>query len=228
MPVRSPLLLALFACLAFAAPAAAAPPVSVTVDSVPTTGKLSVANSPAAYRIESDYDALGLRFSDAGVGTAIFQDTAAPAINVWGGIGADGTADFVSPIQARIVLPGTGGQTAATARVVVEAGYSDIGQLELEGYDCLGRSLGKVSNTTAGGGPHGRSVLTLAAAGSPRSASAPPWGIASASTRSTSARRRRAWWARSRSPATRPAWSAARRASPPRSPRMAGRWRGAP
>jgi len=165
MPARSPLLLALFACLAFAVPAAAAPPVSVTVDSVPTTGKLSVANSPAAYRIESDYDALGLRFSDAGVGTAIFQDTAAPSINVWGGIGADGTADFVSPIQARIVLPGTGGQTAATARVVVEAGYSDIGQLELEGYDCLGRSLGKVSNTTAGGGPHGRSVLTLAAAG---------------------------------------------------------------
>jgi hypothetical protein len=155
----------MFATLALAVPAAAAPPVSVTPDSIPTTGKLSVAEQGPAYRIVADYDAFGLRFSEAGVGTAIFLDAAEPGVDVWGGIGPDGTADFVSPINARLVLPGTGGQSAVTDRVVVEAGYSDIGQLELEGYDCSGASIGKVTNTSAAGGPHGRSLLTLSAPG---------------------------------------------------------------
>jgi hypothetical protein len=165
MPARFFLLLAALVTLVFAAPAAAAPPVTVTPDSIDTTGKLSQENQTAVYRVVSDYDAFGLRFSEAEVGTAIFLDSAAPARNVWGGINSSNTADFVSPIHARIVVPGSGGVTAATSRVVVEAGYSDIGQLELEGYDCFGNSLGKVTNTAPGGGPHGRSLLELSIPG---------------------------------------------------------------
>src|SRR4051812_15467385 len=165
MPARSPLFLAVIAALALAAPAAAAPPVSVTVDSIDTTGKLSPADATATYRVVDDYDAFGLRFSEAGVGTAIFRDVAPPAVNVWGGISDKGTTDLISPVHARLVVPGTAGRTAVTSKLVVEAGVSGIGQLELEGFDCSGTSIGRVTNAAADGGPHGRALLTLARPG---------------------------------------------------------------
>jgi hypothetical protein len=159
MPYRPHLLLTVFALLAAAAPAAAAPPVTVTADSIDVTGKLGTP-------VTDQYDAFGLRFSDAGAGTTLFYDpTEDPvSINSWTGVGPSGSADLTQPVQARIVVPGSGGVRAWTSQVTIEAGDAAPGTLEVEGYDCAGASLGKVVSTDAFG-PHGRTIWTLSRPG---------------------------------------------------------------
>jgi hypothetical protein len=116
--------------------------------------------------ITDQYDAFGLRFSDAGAGTTLFyDDTQDPiSVNSWTGVSADGTANLNAPVQARIVVPGSGGVPAWTSQVTIEAGVAAPGTVEVEGYDCAGASLGKVASIDAYG-PHGRTMWTLARPG---------------------------------------------------------------
>jgi hypothetical protein len=154
MPVRSPLLLATFVTLAVAVPAAAAPPVNVTpasIDVLPQEGTI----------ITSEYDAKGLIFSN---GAPTMFDTIDSNIQTWNGV-ADGAMNLLRPVQARIVVPGTGGIPAATSQVTVEAGIDELGGVRLEGFDCAGNSLGVVSRASQNDGPHGRSLFTLSAPG---------------------------------------------------------------
>jgi hypothetical protein len=146
MPVRSPLLLTVFACLAIAVPAAAAPPVSVTPD------KVQLADGTI---VTTEYDAFGLIFSQG----TLFQhiDGNLPS---W-----LGTPDLVGAVNARIVIPGTGGRAAATSQVTVEAGLDELSNVFVEGFDCSGSSLGIVSRTSQDNGPHGRSLFRLSAPG---------------------------------------------------------------
>src|SRR4051794_11100152 len=118
MPARSPLLLAVLAALALAAPAVAAPPVTITPDLINTDGKVSPPSGPAVHTFTDEYDAFGLRLSDGGVQTALFDDDNTTAVVLaWSGVGETGNADLLAPVQARIVIPGTGGVPASTSRV---------------------------------------------------------------------------------------------------------------
>ena len=121
MPVRSPLLLALLATFAIAVPAAAAPPVKPS--SIDVTGKIGTV-------VTDQYDAFGLLFSDAGVATSLFADSGGAVADSWVGTNPEGGANLDLPVNARIVVPGTGGDPAFTSQVTVEAGFAAPGALE--------------------------------------------------------------------------------------------------
>ena len=91
------------------------------------------------------------------------------------------------------VLPGTGGQAAATSSVIVEAGYDERAGDFVEGFDCTGRSLGVVGRPSQDHGPHGRRSSASPCPASRPSASTPPLTrrTSSACRRSGSARPRR-------------------------------------
>jgi hypothetical protein len=146
MPVRSPALLTIFACLATAAPAAAAPPVTVTPDQV------QLADGTV---VTTEYDAFGLHFSAGTLFSHI--DSGLPT---W-----LGTTDLVGEVNARIVIPGTGGRAAATSQVTVEAGIDELDGVFVEGFDCDGKSLGVVSRASRDDGPHQRSLFRLTTPG---------------------------------------------------------------
>ena len=154
MPVRSPLLLATFVTLALVVPAAAAPPVNVTPASIAVLPKEGTI-------ITSEYDSLGLIFSN---GEPTMFNTIDGNIQSWNGV-TNGVMNLLRPVQARIVIPGTGGIPAATSQLTVEAGTDEQGGVRLEGFDCAGRSLGVVSRASQNNGPHGRSLFMLSAPG---------------------------------------------------------------
>jgi hypothetical protein len=156
MPVRPPLLLAALLTVALAAPAAAAPPVNVTPTSIDTTGKVGTI-------ITSEYDAFGLIFSNGGTKTLLADvDSSLPA---WTGTDDDGSMNLLRPVQARIVVPGSGGVPAATSTLTVEAGIDEQAGVRLEGFDCFGNSVGVVGRSGQDNGPHGRSTFTLSTPG---------------------------------------------------------------
>ena len=162
--MRLPILTALI-LLVLAAPALAAPAVTVLPSSIDTTGKISTDGAAPVYVVRTDYDAFGVWFSDAGVNTAIINDVAAPEALIWTGVNAANSVDFVSPVNARIVVPGSGGVPAKTSRVTVEAGYVDTpGNVRLEAYDCAGRLIASTNTADAATGPHGRSQFTISSA----------------------------------------------------------------
>ena len=216
MPVRSPLLLtAASPCLAFAVPAAAAPPAASPWTRFPTIGKptsqvrRTVAGSIRVRRARA-------RTSAPGAWAGDLQDAAASVDRRTGRLrsGPRGRPTSTQPIRARLVIPGTGGLTAATARVAVEAGYVDIGSSNSRVRLARRTQVGRASpSRRPAAEPHGRRpVHAVARPGSPRSAvpAAPVGETTFGVDRSTSARRRRAWPPRSRSPAARPASSGAR------------------
>jgi hypothetical protein len=75
-----------------------------------------------------------------------------------------GGNDLLGPVQARIVIPGSGGTAAATSRITVEAGQDDQNGVRLEGFDCFGNSLGIVDRSGTLGA-HGRSTFTISTPG---------------------------------------------------------------
>jgi hypothetical protein len=150
MPVRSPLLLAVFACLATAVPAAAAPPVTITPD---TSGVA------AGSIVTDEYDAFGLIFSQGTMFNRIDSGLA-----TWTG-STNGAMDLLSPVTARIVIPGAAGAPASTSQVTVEAGIDEQDGVRLEGFDCAGRSLGVVERASLNDGPHQRSQFRLTTPG---------------------------------------------------------------
>ena len=112
MPVRSPLLLAVFACLAVAAPAAAAPPVTITPGVIDIEGRVSPPYGTAVYKFTDEYDAFGLRLSDGDVRTAVFDDDPTPAgvTYGWSGVTAavsttDGRAEMTLTTSMRLTPP---------------------------------------------------------------------------------------------------------------------------
>ena len=133
MPHRFPLLLAALMTLLFAAPAPAAPPLTVVPESW-SGFDAAVAGRPI---LTGEYDAFGLWFSDAGANTTAYAESA----RGWAGRTAEGSADLTLPVHARIVVPGSSGLPAATSQLTVEAGFVNQG-IELEGYDCAGHRSG--------------------------------------------------------------------------------------
>src|SRR3954453_20809900 len=85
-------------------------------------------------------------------------------IPAWTG-STDGAMDLLSPVTARIVIPGSGGIPAATSQLTVEAGIDEQDGVRLEGFDCQGRSLGVVDRSSVNDGPHGRSQFRLSTPG---------------------------------------------------------------
>ncbi|MDA0163750.1 Ig-like domain-containing protein [Solirubrobacter ginsenosidimutans] len=153
MPVRSSLLLATFVTLAAAVPAAAAPPVLVEPGSV---------GARVGSIITTEYDAFGLIFSN---GAPTMLSSIDEGLLTWTGATPTGAMDWAAPVRARIVLPGTGGQAAATSSVVVEAGYDERAGDFVEAFDCAGHSLGVVGRSSQNDGPHGRSQFRLSMPG---------------------------------------------------------------
>jgi hypothetical protein len=157
MPVRLALLLAALLTVATAAPAAAAPPRNVTPDQLPGYAE----KQGTGYVVRADYDPFGLWFSERGANTTIWTiDSNVPS---WTGVSVGGANALLFPVQAKIVLPGTGGIPASVSRLVVEAGTDEQAGVRLEGYDCDGNSVGVVGRSSQNDGPHGRSQFTLQA-----------------------------------------------------------------
>jgi hypothetical protein len=155
MPAPFSLLLATIVTFLAAAPAFAAPPVTVTPDSIDIAGKVNNTT-----RFSTEYDAFGVWFTSP---TTIFSEST-PTVYGWAGSGVEGQ-DLLLPVNVRIVIPGTGGAPAATSQVTVEAGIDEFNGVRLEGFDCSGKSLGTVDRFNASGGPHGRSQFRLARPG---------------------------------------------------------------
>ncbi len=158
MPVRSSLLLAAFVTFSIAAPATAAPPVTVTPQSIDITGKLGAV-------ITSEYDPFGLRFSDAGANTTLFYDPPATPSNGWAASNGAGGANLAEPVNARIVIPGSGGIPATTSVVTVEAGVAAARRARDRGVRLRRQLARQGPKTDTDTGPTGRSLFTLAVPG---------------------------------------------------------------
>ena len=128
------------------------PPPPVVVS--PANGTLAPGGTLGANYI--DY---GVDYTFGGV-EGIFADGAALA---FGGVNGLGKLDLISPVDGRIVLPGTLLQ-GLTSFLKVEAGFSAVGTLLLEVFDIGGTLLGSADNSFPSG-PHGRTTLTIDRAG---------------------------------------------------------------
>jgi hypothetical protein len=148
---------------AYARPARAGSPSVVTFiftpDSIDTAGKVSRAFGPARYIEVGDYEPFGVELS-TDVPTAIFRHGAL----AFGGVNAAGVVDLLAPVDGRIVIPGSNGQPGRVSHLSIEAGFSDVGNLLLETFDCAGRPLASTVNDD-GIGPTGRTLMTLSVDG---------------------------------------------------------------
>ena len=77
----------------------------------------------------------------------------------FGGINITGVLDLLTPVDGKIVIPGTTNQ-GLTNFIFVEAGVSDEGSLLLEVFDIDGNLLSSVVNGLPLG-PHGRTTMTI-------------------------------------------------------------------
>ncbi|MDZ8259080.1 PEP-CTERM sorting domain-containing protein [Nostoc sp. ChiQUE01b] len=77
----------------------------------------------------------------------------------FGGVNSSNNVDLISPVDGRIVLPGTL-NNGLTSFLSIEAGASNPGQLLLEVFDAGGALLSSVANNLPLG-PNGRTTLTI-------------------------------------------------------------------
>jgi hypothetical protein len=104
---------------------------------------------------------VGTAFIDKGVDFSfggregIFSD---PPL-AFSGVSNSNNVDLISPVDGRIVLPGTL-NNGLTSFLSIEAGFSDPGQLLLEVFDAGGSLLSSVANNLPLG-PNGRTTLTI-------------------------------------------------------------------
>ena len=118
----------------------------------PTDRIPPVVMSPAFGPLASG-GAVGTAFIDFGVdysaGTVegIFNDV---PVRAFAGVNANGIVDLLTPVDGRIVLPGSTAQ-GLTRFIAVEAGLSEPGNLLLQVFDLGGNPLAStLSNTTIG------------------------------------------------------------------------------
>jgi hypothetical protein len=133
--------------------------ISFTPASVPT-----VAVSPTLGGIVpggtagSNYVAFGVDFSYGGA-EGVFSD---PPL-AFAGVNGSNIIDLVSPVDGRIVLPGTTTQ-GVTDFLYAEAGFSPAGLLTLTAFDLAGHVIQSVLNGDPLG-PNGRTTFSISAPG---------------------------------------------------------------
>jgi hypothetical protein len=126
----------------------------------PGDGVPPVVESPAFGQLASGGE-VGTAFIDKGVDFSfggregIFND---PPL-AFSGVSSSNDVDLISPVDGRIVLPGTL-DNGLTSFLSIEAGFSDPGQLLLEVFDAGGKLLSSVANNFPLG-PNGRTTLTI-------------------------------------------------------------------
>ncbi|MEB3292768.1 MAG: PTPA-CTERM sorting domain-containing protein [Synechococcales bacterium] len=132
-------------CFGFVMPSYAA-----TISHAPTDASPAVVTSPPFGQLASggtvgtSFINFGVDYTYGGV-EGIFND---PPL-AFGGVNASNILDLRSPIDGRIVLPGTTTQ-GLTSLISVNAGSSDLGTLLLEAFDIGGNLLASAINSQSG------------------------------------------------------------------------------
>jgi hypothetical protein len=140
---------------------------AVIISHVPNDGVPPVVKTPPFGPLVPGGD-VGDAFIDFGVdysfgGVEGIFDNGGGDEGAMGGVNAGNILDLLSPVDGRIVVPGTLNQ-GLTSFLRVEAGFAANGTLRLDAFDINGVLLASALNGPPLG-PHGRTTMTIDRAG---------------------------------------------------------------